>query len=264
MANALKHTAHAGASCPTAAPEAPDVATASDAYRLRFRGATGQYFLEVQERCVVSLLDSDGRGKTVLEVGGAHAQLTEAILARGCSVWVHATDEKCFARLKAVQERYPGRLELVTSPLDALPFAEGHFDAVVAIRLLTHVEEWSGLLREMCRVSKGLVVFDYPPVCSFNFFYPILFALKYKLEGGSTRTFIRFSAANIRACLTEAGFRVKAEHRQFFLPMGFHRTIRCAPLSRALEGISAAAGLVRLFGAPAVLCAERSASPMRY
>lgn len=237
-------------------PSAPDTFTASDTYAARFSGETGKFFLDVQEKTILSLL-KDLKGKRILEIGGAHAQLTRIFLKAGCDVWVHATDPISLTRLNGLKKEYPDTLHLFDSSMFDLPFEDKSFDSVVAIRLISHVQDWQKLLLEMCRVSKQSIVIDYPPKSSFNIFYPILFSLKKTVEGEGTRTFLRFSPSEIQDCLKSTHFEVIAEKKQFFLPMAFHRMIRCARLSRCLEGFFGIIGLTDLLGSPTILYAER-------
>ena len=86
----------------------PDVETASDDYASRFSGATGRYFLAVQERTVSDLLGSPGP-RRILEVGGGHAQLAPGLLAAGHEVWVQGSAASCAKRLAPLFARCPGR-----------------------------------------------------------------------------------------------------------------------------------------------------------
>ena len=54
--------------------------------------------------------------------------------------------------------------------------------AVVAVRMLTHCEQWEQLVAEMCRVSRGPVITDYPTSQSLNAAAPALFKAKKKYE----------------------------------------------------------------------------------
>ncbi len=60
----------------------------------------------------------------------------------------------------------------------ALPFADRSFDLVVSFRLLPHVDEWSDLIAELCRVADKAVIVDYPDIRSFNFLSKFFFQRK--------------------------------------------------------------------------------------
>lgn len=237
----------------------PDIFTASSAYAARFAGAVGAFFLAVQAKIVMKLLGNI-KGKKILEVGGAHGQLTPHLLGAGALVWVHASDEKSFKNMEPLQEEYPDQLQLITSSMFELPFEDEFFDFVIAIRLISHVLCWSALICEMCRLAKKSVIIDYPPIAGFNILYPILFKIKRKLEGSSTRTFLRFTSKEMLDTFSENGFKVTNEERQFFFPMALHRTLKCAPISKFLEGTARFLGLTKVFGAPIILNADRERS----
>ncbi len=233
----------------------PDVDTASDDYATRFSGAVGRYFLAVQDRMVRDFLDSSGPGR-VLEVGGGHAQLVPALLEAGHEVWVQGSAPGCAKRLAPLFARYPGRLRFVASSLWSLPFPDQAFDAVIAVRLLAHVEQFEPLLREMARVSNGRVIVDFPPVFSANLVQPLLFGMKRRVEG-NTRPYFSYDVRQLYPPLRAAGFGRFRVAKQFTVPMVIHRKAASPRFSEAVEAACRWSGLTRLFGSPSVLLAER-------
>ena len=103
----------------------------------------------------------------------------------------------------------------------------------------------------MCRTAEHAVIVDYPVWFSFNFLSPILFSIKRKLEG-NTRTYTLFSSHEVRREFRKHGFRLSSLKKQFFFPMGLHRTLKNPILSRRLEAAARMLGLTRLFGSPIV------------
>jgi SAM-dependent methyltransferase len=237
----------------------PDVETASDDYASRFSGATGRYFLAVQERTISDLLGSPGP-RRILEVGGGHAQLAPGLLEAGHEVWVQGSAPSCAKRLAPLFARYPGRLRFVVSNLWSLPFPDRAFDAVIAVRLLAHVAQFEPLLREMARVSDGRVIVDFPPVFSANLWQPLLFGIKRRVEG-NTRPFFCYDVRQLYPPLRAAGFGRFRVEKQFTLPMVIHRKALSPAFSAAIETACRRAGLTRLLGAPAVLLTERLPDP---
>ena len=69
-----------------------------------------------------------------------------------------------------------------------------------------------------------------------------------------------FSSRAVRAVLMDEGFRLAGEHRQFVLPIALHKWIGSETWTRRIEGRLARAGLLRLFGSPVTVVAERCAS----
>jgi SAM-dependent methyltransferase len=238
----------------------PDVETSSDDYASRFSGAIGDYFLAVQARTITDLLGSLGPCR-ILEVGGGHAQLAPRLLEAGHEVWVQGSAPSCAKRLAPLVARYPGRLRFVVSSIWSLPFPDRAFDAVIAVRLLAHVEEFEPLLREMARLSDGKLIVDFPPVLSANLWQPLLFGVKRRIEG-NTRPFFCYQARQLCSPLQAAGFGRFRVAKQFTLPMVIHRNAASPRFSVAIESACRRAGLTRVFGAPAVLLAERLYDPI--
>jgi SAM-dependent methyltransferase len=233
--------------------EAPDVETSSEAYARRFAGPVGEYFLAVQAEMVLELL-APWPGARVLDVGGGHAQLAPPLAARGYQVTVAGSSEACRERLDRALA--PGSFAFRACGLERLPFPDRAFDAVLAFRLLTHLDRWREQATELCRVAARAVIVDYPDTRSFNRLYGPLFDWKKKVEK-NTRTFLTFAPGEVPAELARHGFGRKAERRQFFLPMVAHRAMGRAGLSRTAERASAALGLTRRLGSPVILRMER-------
>lgn len=235
---------------------APDTFTASDAYASRFSGKVGKFFLSKQEKTVASLLPTL-KDKRILELGGAHGQLTPFLLKQGAKVWVQASNEKSFERLNKLKSQYPDQLQFFVSSYFSLPFENNFFDHTISVRLISHVPEWQDLLKESARVTKESIIIDYPPASSFNIFYPLLFKFKKKMEGSTTRTFLRFTATQLHNEFSFWGFSEIKEKKQFFFPMAFHRIMKCASISSFLENVCTILGLTKLMGAPVILRAKR-------
>lgn len=238
---------------------APDIETASAAYATRFAGPVGRYFLEVQERLVLDLLDGvPGRPLEILEVGGGHGQLTPALLRAGHRVVVQGSADSCGVRIHELARQYPGQVRFVVADLLALPFPDRGFDAVIAVRLLAHVERYQELLAEMARVTRKRLVIDFPPVISANLLEPLMFALKRRLEG-NTRPFFCYRTRQLDRALGPCGFRRRRIENQFFLPMVVHRIAKARAASSALEQAFRRLGLTACLGAPSLLVAEPAA-----
>ncbi|HSU83226.1 MAG TPA: class I SAM-dependent methyltransferase [Thermoanaerobaculia bacterium] len=228
--------------------EAPDVETASEGYARRFAGEVGGFFLDIQARTVLDLL-APWPGARVLEVGGGHAQLAGPLAERGYGVTVTGSAAVC-------RERLGREFAFQVCDADRLPFPDRSFDAVVAVRLLTHLESWREALAEMCRVARRAVIVDYPDTRSFNRLYGALFAWKKAFEG-NTREFRCFRPGEVIAELARQGFGRPAVRRQLFVPMVVHRAVGRAGLSRGIERASGLLGLTRALGSPVVLRTQR-------
>jgi len=231
-------------------PETADIATSNDDYATRFRGATGAWMLRVQEKAVVTLLRGLlPPGATVLDVGGGHGQLARPLAEAGYKVTVIGSAPSCRHRIRDLVDA--GKVSFEVGNVVDLPHGADSFDAVVAVRMLTHCSVWPTLVKEMCRVSRGVVVTDYPTSQSLNAIAPALFKAKKKFEK-NTRTWTLFKHREVRDAFEASGYAMTGRVGQFFLPMVVHRALKCKPLSAFLEGVCRALGLSRLWGTPVV------------
>ena len=235
-------------------PENADVETASEEYARRFAGPVGEWFLERQTRSTIELLRGVPAGSRVLDVGGGHAQLTPALVEVGYEVVVLGTAPSCAERLARWIDA--GRCRFELGNVIALPYPERSFDAVLCFRLLPHVVAWRRLVGELCRVSRGPVVFDYPSRRSANVVADRFFAAKKRVEG-NTRPFALFHPNEIAAELREYGFGISATRPQFVWPMVLHRLLANPRWSRALEAPADWVGATRWLGSPIVVRADR-------
>ncbi len=237
--------------------DTPDIHTASDGYAGRFAGAVGRWLLSEQERGVRYLLgDHWANALDVLEVGGGHAQLTKCFLSSGHRVTAHGSSQEALARLTGLRREYGDQLRLLVSDLWQLPCADRSFDLVVGVRLLAHVEDWQGLLREMVRVARRFVIVDYPPLSSPNLLTPLVFRLKRRVEG-NTRPYFCYWGRRLEAFFRAEGFKRTMTYRQFAVPMGLHRALGQVGLSRRIETVLRTSGVTGLIGSPALLMASR-------
>lgn len=232
--------------------EAPDIESSSEDYARRFAGPVGEHFLALQARLTLELL-APFPGASVLDVGGGHAQLAGPLQEAGFAVTVAGSSEACRARL----DRFAPGVAFRACDLLALPFPDRSFDVAIAFRLLTHLECWRDLVRELARVARRAVVVDYPDLRSFNLLYSVLFSAKRAAEG-NTRTFRCYRPGELPRELARHGFGEPAFRRQYFLPMVVHRVVGQAGFTRASERASAALGLTRAFGSPVILRTTRN------
>ena len=240
--------------------ETPDIETASDRYATRrFRGAIGQWLLEQQASAIEQLLrTTDGKPLRVLEVGGGHGQVTPLLLRAGHTVVVQGSAPVCMARVAEPLRRHPDRASACVSRLWQLPFADGAFDLVIAVRLLGHVTAWQSLLAEMARVSRRYVMVEFARArqSSTPAFAKAIFALKHRVEN-TTRPFFAYREAMLVEELEAHGLRRCASVGQFALPMVVHRMLRSPQLSAALEHRLRAVGVGDDARSPVVMLAER-------
>jgi ubiquinone/menaquinone biosynthesis C-methylase UbiE len=233
--------------------ETPDIETSSASYASRFTGKAGRYLLEVQSRTIAQALRDLPPGKA-LDVGGGHGQLVDLLRGLGWDVTVHGTDPQCEQNLRGLHGKKD--CAYLQGDLFHLPVADRAFDLVIAVRLISHVEDWPRLVAEMCRVARAAVVIDYPSTSGLNALTPLLFGLKKSLEG-NTRTYTSFSRRELDEQFGLHGFGNGRQVKQFFMPMVVHRMGKGAAPLRLMERVFRALGLTALAGSPIILRVDR-------
>jgi Methylase involved in ubiquinone/menaquinone biosynthesis len=231
-------------------PETADIETSSEDYARRFSGKIGEYFLKVQTEIILNLL-APWPNARVLDVGGGHAQIAVPLIKHGFDVTVTGSSNECRNRLDMLLEN-KNSFKFKCCDMLTLPFEKNSFDIVLAFRLLPHVDQWQKLIADMCRVSKKVVIVDYPDVRSFNFISEQLFKVKKSIEG-NTRPFRCFNRAEILSEFAKNGFITPLLRPEFFIPMVLHRVVKIVSFSAVLEYLCCLSGLTHFFGSPVVI-----------
>jgi 2-polyprenyl-3-methyl-5-hydroxy-6-metoxy-1,4-benzoquinol methylase len=230
-----------------------DLGSATDDYAARFAGQVGRWMLDVQKNAILPWIEVVPAGR-ILDVGGAHGQMAVPLAGAGRDVTVTGSVPECESWLRSRAGDLPIAFVLTSSL--SLPFQERAFDIVLSLRMMTHSEDWQGLIAELCRVADRAVIVDYPTLNSVNIFSKLLFGLKKKVEK-NTRTYRVFYDREVRQAFKRQGFAIQAVQRQFFWPMALHRLFGNAQVSKALNRIATLLGLKRLWGSPVILLAVR-------
>ena len=250
-----RDAAHSGDAIFAGKRETPDIETSSEDYAQRFSGRVGAWFLQVQEQAMLRLLAGWPRA-TVLDVGGGHGQLTDALVREGHAVTVFGSDESCRRRIQSHLDQ--GRCRFTAGNLLRLPYPAKAFDVVVSVRLLPHMDDWPGLIGELTRVARHAVIVDYPTSRSLNRLTPALFNVKRRAEG-NTRSYRVFGDQELMGAFRARGFVQRQRLPQFLWPMVLHRVIGQVGVSRGLEAFGRATRLSQLFGSPVISLFTRMA-----
>jgi ubiquinone/menaquinone biosynthesis C-methylase UbiE len=233
----------------------PAMAASFDARR--FGGPIGQLLLEDQERVLAGFL-GDIAGLRVLDMATGTGRAALALAKRGARV----TGLDASAEMLGVARRRASEaglaVEFAEGDAHALAFPDRSFDAVVCLRMLMHVPDWRTALAELCRVSRGTLVFDYPALASAAAVQAMWRRMILAL-GGRVEAYRVFSGREIARELERHGFRVVSTHRQFVLPIAMHKILGSAAVTRRLEHALARVGLLKLAGSPVTIAAERCA-----
>jgi demethylmenaquinone methyltransferase / 2-methoxy-6-polyprenyl-1,4-benzoquinol methylase len=102
-------------------------------------------------RFLVSRVEA-GRGDRVLDVAtGTGAVALELVRQKGCAV---VGVDRSAGMLAEARRRTNGAVDLVEARAEALPFADGQFDALTFTYLLRYVDDPAATLAELARVVK--------------------------------------------------------------------------------------------------------------
>ena len=229
--------------------ESPDIETASPSYAKRFSGHWGAYLLAQQKQLVAQCFPV-GDNLRILEIGGGHAQLVDIYAERGVRATIYGSEGAEVERLA------PYDIDYISGNVIKLPFEDASFDVVIAIRLLTHLGQWELLLAEMCRVSKEVVIVEYPSKMSLNAIAPLLFKFKKKFEG-DTRTFRLFSDSELKNAFGMHNYATVSRKGQFFFPLVLHRMFKSNRALKVFERLLSRLKLTDKFGSPVVMSAHK-------
>lgn len=224
----------------------------------RFGGPIGELVASTQSRVLANMI---GRihERTILDVGTGTGRAA-LLLARG-GAYVTAIDasEQMLevARRRAADQVV--KVNLLRGDAHALDFKDRSFDVVVCLRVLMHTPDWRRCLAELCRVADRLVIFDYPSATSAALVHSMTRRVMHAL-GGRTEAYRVFTHGAISRALDRSNFRVRSVHRQFVLPIQLHRAIGSRGFTLTSERLLDRLFLLRFFGSPVTVCAERCAS----
>jgi 2-polyprenyl-3-methyl-5-hydroxy-6-metoxy-1,4-benzoquinol methylase len=224
----------------------------------RFGGPIGAFVASTQAQVLGEFVGAVRQGR-ILDVGTGTGRAA-LLLARGGAVvtGVDASEQMLQeARRQAAAEGLDVRL--LAGDAHALEFADRSFDAVVCLRVLMHAPDWRTCIGEICRVAGQLVILDYPSTTSAAAIES-LGRRALRAMGRRTEAYRVFSKRAIAAELARSGFQVRAVHRQFVLPIALHKAVGSQRFTSCIERQLERAGLLRVFGSPVTLVAERCAS----
>jgi len=235
-----------------------DAANADRFDESHFGGPIGELIVAEQERVLKQFL-GDLRDLTVLDVGTGTGRAALAIAGWGAKVTgVDASIEMLRVAQKHAED---AGLKIAFLPGDAhsLDFSDQSFDDSVSLRMLMHTPDWRRCLAELCRVTRGRVVFDYPPLVSAGSLHVVIRRIA-RWAGRNVEAYHLIRTSAVRSVLAESGFQIAKIHRQFVLPIALHKLVGSRNFTRQVEKLLEAAGLQRLIGSPVTILAQRFVS----
>jgi ubiquinone/menaquinone biosynthesis C-methylase UbiE len=224
----------------------------------RFGGPIGRLVADTQASVLTNFV-GNVKGRRMLDVGTGTGRAAR-LFARGGAA-VTAVDASAQMLAVARQRAASDGVAIRFLPGDAhaLQFFDRSFDVAVCLRVLMHSPRWQVCLNELCRVSDRLVIFDYPSARSAAALQSVARRAIYTV-GIRTEPYQVFTDATIAKALAEFGFRIRTVHRQFVLPIAFHKTFGSRRFTMWSEDWLDRAGLADIFGSPVTVLAERCAS----
>ncbi len=234
-----------------------DPAMARSFEERRFGGPIGELLAATQARVLANMV---GRiqDRPILDVATGTGRAALLMARGGADVTAVDASEQMLqeARKRAAEER--AQIDFKRGDAHALQFQNRDFDVVICLRLLMHAPDWRKVMSELCRVAERLVIFDYPAASSVALFESIWRRAVHAM-GVKTEAYRVISDRAIREALARSGFRVRSVHRQFVLPIAVHRLIGSRRFTIRLEGFLDRLGLLKRFGSPVTVVAERCA-----
>jgi len=223
----------------------------------RFGGPIGEYVAATQARVLANMV---GRiqGRSILDVGTGTGRAALLMARGGADVTAVDASEQMLdvARRRAAEERAQIRFE--RGDAHALQFRDMEFDVVICLRVLMHAPDWRRCVSELCRVAERLVIFDYPATASVAAVESISRRAAHAL-GARTEAYRVLSDSAIRQALDASGYRLRSVHRQFVLPIALHKLVGSRRFTIRVEDLLDRLGLLKRFGSPVTIVAERCA-----
>jgi len=234
-----------------------DPAMARSFERRRFGGPIGEYVAASQARVLANMV---GRinDRSIVDVGTGTGRAAILMARGGARVTAVDASEQMLdvARQRAADQQLT--IRFLRGDAHALQFADREFDVAICLRVLMHAPDWQRCLGELCRVAERLVIFDYPAVMSAA----LLESMSRRVVqtvGARTEAYRVFTDRAIGQALLRSNFRVRSTHRQFVMPIQFHKAIGSRRFTIWSEDLLDRVGLLKRFGSPVTVVAERCA-----
>ena len=225
----------------------------------RFSGPIGELIARSQARVLANMVGRI-KDRNVLDVGTGTGRAAFILALGGARVTaVDASEEMLAIARQRAAEQLLTTIKFQRGDAHHLDFADRSFDAVVSFRMLMHTPEWQRCVSELCRVAARLVIVDYPSATSVALFESLARRAMHG-AGMKTEPYRVFTRGMIADAFDRNGFRIRSVHRQFVLPIALHKAIGSRKFTLWSERLLDHAGLLKPFGSPVTLVAERCAS----
>jgi ubiquinone/menaquinone biosynthesis C-methylase UbiE len=225
----------------------------------RFSGPIGELIAHSQARVLANMVGRI-KDRAMLDVGTGTGRAAFILALGGAKVTaVDASEEMLAIARQRAAEQMLTTIKFQRGDAHALDFPDRAFDAVVSFRMLMHTPQWKRCVAELCRVAERLVIVDYPSATSVALFESLARRGMHAV-GMKTEPYRVFTHRAIADAFDRNGFRIRSVHRQFVLPIAFHKAIGSRRFTLWSENVLDHAGLLKPFGSPVTLVAERCVS----
>jgi ubiquinone/menaquinone biosynthesis C-methylase UbiE len=216
----------------------------------RFSGPIGAMVAAEQKRVLANMI---GRihERTILDIGTGFGRTAIALAAGAAFVTAIDLSDALLTEARRRAEEQVVKVKFLHGDAHALDFKARSFDVVVCTGVLLNARDWRQCLAEACRVADRLVIFDYPSATSTALVHA---AIRRLIGKHGYRV---LSRGQVEGTLARAHFRIRSVHRQYVLPMWFHRAIGSRHFTAWLEDRLERMGLLKVLGSPVTICAER-------
>jgi ubiquinone/menaquinone biosynthesis C-methylase UbiE len=224
----------------------------------RFSGPIGELIAKSQARVLANMVGRI-KDRKMLDVGTGTGRAAFILALGGANVTAEDASEEMLAVARQRAAEQSLTINFQRGDAHALQFPDRGFDAVVSFRVLMHTPQWTQCVAELCRVAARLVIIDYPSATSVALIESLARRATHA-AGMRTEPYRVFTHRAIAQAFDRNGFRIRSVHRQFVLPIAFHKAIGSRRFTLWSEHMLDRAGLLKPFGSPVTLVAERCAS----
>ena len=231
--------------------------TASTFDDRRFGGPIGDLIASTQARVLANFIGRIQKRK-ILDVGTGTGRAARLLALGGANVTAVDASEAMLAVARAKAAEDGVSVNFLRGDAHALDFRDRSFDVAVCLRVLMHTPQWRQCVGELCSVAERLVIVDYPSATSFALFESLARRAG-SLVGVGAEPYRVFTDRAIADTFDRHGFRIRSMHRQFVLPIAVHKAIGSRRFTTGIESMLDRALLLKLFGSPVSIVAERCA-----